>query len=54
MLHWNVWPQTLQDNVPIPSFLSTEGLTASSWLQNKQGKRSGRGSRCKFGHVSQG
>lgn len=30
----------------MPSFLSTTGLTASSWLQKRHGKRSGRGSRC--------
>ncbi|KAH7362942.1 hypothetical protein B0T11DRAFT_281752 [Plectosphaerella cucumerina] len=45
MLHWKVWPQTLQESEPIPSFLSTTGLTASSWLQKRHGNKSGRGSR---------
>ena len=36
MLLWNFCPQTLQTSWPVPSFLFSVQVTASSWLQNRQ------------------
>lgn len=41
---WYLWPHTLHDRFPKPSFLSSLITTEFSWLQNRHAKVVGRGS----------
>jgi len=44
MFAWNLCPQTLQDKLPTPAFLSSTQVTDFSWLQKRHEKVVARGS----------